>query len=723
MRNLLKQYFGYDEFRPLQEEIIQTVLDRKDALVLMPTGGGKSLCYQLPALKFDGITLVVSPLIALMKDQVDALTENGIAAAFLNSTLRFDEIDAIQRRAIDGSLKVLYVAPERLATPGFQSFLRQLNLSFIAIDEAHCISEWGHDFRPEYRNLKDLRHAFPDAPVMALTATATPRVREDIVHQLKLQDAKAFLSSFNRPNLQYTVRPKSDSFGQLVSLLGGLNNNPAIIYCFSRKDTEALADDLRRTGFKALPYHAGLERDLRRQTQEQFIRDEVTIIVATIAFGMGIDKPDVRLVAHMDLPKTIEGYYQETGRAGRDGLPSECVLFYSFGDKRKQEYFIDQIQDEQERDLARKKLAQMIDYCETSNCRRQYLLQYFGESWDAPSCGSCDACVASPESPETDATEIAQKILSTILRTGEKFGVIHIIHVLRGSRREQVFQYHHENLSVYGTAKGHSATELREYMRLLLKKGYVEKNEGEYPTLRVSKMGKAALIDRTQIPLPQVTVGTRSITPGPFGAPRDAKTGLPFEKDLFEDLRRVRKELADTHGVPPFIIFGDRTLQEMSYFLPRSKERLGGLFGVGQTKLEAYGDAFLASIRSYAVSRGLPERPAPSHLPPPPSRPPASVNRPSSTYQQTKDLVEKKLSLAAIARERNLSEGTIVGHIVALLQQRTPLEIAYLRPADDRLQAIREAYKKAGTNMLTPVKMMLGDGYSYDEIKLARLFL
>ena len=362
MLNLLKTHFGFERFLPLQEEIIRGVLAKQDALVLMPTGGGKSLCFQLPALMLPGLTLVISPLIALMKDQVDALQANGLPAEFINSTLSYAEIAQIQRQAQAGKIKILYVAPERLAVSEFQHFLQQITVSLIAIDESHCISEWGHDFRPDYRNLKTLRQIFPEVPVMALTATATQKVREDIIGQLSLEQAQIFISSFNRPNLSYAVLPKKDAYEQLLELLREHRQDSAIIYCFSRKDTERLAADLRREGFKARPYHAGLESGQRRTNQEKFIRDEMQIIVATIAFGMGIDKPDVRLVIHYSLPKSIEGYYQETGRAGRDGLPSRCVLFYSYADSIKQQYFIRQMENEAERQNAYRKLEQMVAY-------------------------------------------------------------------------------------------------------------------------------------------------------------------------------------------------------------------------------------------------------------------------------------------------------------------------------------------------------------------------
>ena len=455
MHTLLKTYFGYDSFRPLQEDIISHILAKKEALVIMATGGGKSLCYQLPALKFKGLTLVISPLIALMKDQVDGLNANGIAAEFINSSLSYEAIREIQTRLKKGHIKILYVAPERLAIPEFQDFLGTLKVDLIAIDEAHCISEWGHDFRPEYRNLKSLRKNFPNVPLIALTATATSKVRTDILEQLQLGDARVFLSSFNRSNLNYQVRPKKDARNELKALLKKYAGESVIIYCFSRKSTEELAAALREENFRALPYHAGLDVEKRRKTQEKFINDEVSIIVATVAFGMGIDKPNVRLVVHYDLPKSVEGYYQETGRAGRDGLPSECVLFYSYGDKIKHHFFINQIEDPAQRQAVAEKLARIIEYAEMQSCRRAYLLEYFGENPDillgGRNCSSCDHCLTPRE--EFDATDITQKILSTVIRTEERFGLSYVIDILRGHETKKVQERQHGRLPVFGIAK------------------------------------------------------------------------------------------------------------------------------------------------------------------------------------------------------------------------------------------------------------------------------
>ncbi len=596
MNQCLKTYFGYETFRPLQQEIIETVLSGQDTVVLMPTGGGKSLCFQLPALLLPGITLVVSPLIALMKDQVDALQANGVGAAYLNSTLSSDEQELVMQQAASGELKLLYVAPERVVTSRFSEFLESVSVSLLAIDEAHCISEWGHDFRPEYRTLRMLRLRLQNVPTIALTATATPLVREDIIKQLGMKKKQLFVSSFDRENLHYHVRPKNDSFKALKKLLDAHKGESAIVYCFSRKNTESTAKKLRAAGVCAAAYHAGLSKKIREKVQNQFIRDEVPVIVATIAFGMGIDKPDVRLVVHMDLPKTVEGYYQETGRAGRDGLPSDCVLFYTYADRRKHEFFIQQIDDVQEQSLALHKLDDVIAYCQNEVCRRFFLLTYFGEQDAAISCQACDNCMT-PAREEKDATEISQMILSAILRTGERFGTLHICDVLRGSKKKRVLAFGHDTLSVYGIAKHLSIDLLREYIQLLIKRGYLLLCSDPFPLLRVSQKGKIALKEKSLIHLPLTAFSKKSVT-----TTAKRNIGGDYDQALFEKLRTVRKQIADEQGVPPFVIFGDKTLQQMASDLPASKEDFLALFGVGEKKLKSYGEIFMACIAAHKES-------------------------------------------------------------------------------------------------------------------------
>ena len=729
MKDLLKKHFGYDEFRPLQEEVIDSVLQERDTLVIMPTGGGKSLCYQLPALRLDGLTLVVSPLIALMKDQVDALKANGIAAEFINSSLTYAEIARVQARARQGDLKILYLAPERLTLPDFREFLSTLNVSLIAVDEAHCISEWGHDFRPDYRALGGLRRGMQSVPFIALTATATERVRADILAQLGLKQPQQFIASFDRPNLRYEVRPKERAFDQLIQLLKERKGESAIIYCFSRKDTEELSDSLQDAGFKVLPYHAGMDADTRRRNQERFIRDEVDVIAATIAFGMGIDKPDVRLVVHQELPKTLEAYYQQTGRAGRDGLPSDCVLFYSYGDKIKQDFFINRIEDATEKRGAQEKLAQVIEFCALRTCRRRYLLDYFGEDSlsspsnlsspsgdDAGNCGGCDVCLADME--DFDATIIAQKIMSAVIRTGERFGAGYIAQVLRGSKAERVLRLGHDNLSVYGIVDDLSDGEIREICGLLLDKGLLHKTSSEYATLGVTAEGRRFLSGRKSLTLSrrkkQESVRER-------GESRSgARDTFDYDRGLFEKLRALRRRIASEKRVPPYVVFGDATLQQMAHYIPQSEDSLSRISGVGAVKLEQYGDEFLAVIREYARENHLEDRTEPVRKSRSRHTGGSRSNGRTSTYENTKLLIEQGLSILQAAQERGLSVNTIVTHIEMLVQRGEAFDLSPLLPGNHRLRCIQDAFEKVGYARLAPAKELLGDEYSYEEIRLAR---
>ena len=710
MLEQLKAYFGFDRFLPLQEEIITKVLAKRDTLVLMPTGGGKSLCYQLPALRFKGLTLVVSPLIALMKDQVDGLLANGVPAGLLNSTLTAQEANQVQDQARQGKIKILYVAPERLALSGFQRFLQSLDVSLIAIDEAHCISEWGHDFRPDYRNLKSLRKDFPGVPVIALTATATEPVREDIVNQLALDKPEIFISSFNRPNLTYTIQPKTEPLGSLLHLLEKHQGGSAIIYRFSRKATEETALELSERGFSALPYHAGLERDLRRETQEKFIRDQVQIVVATIAFGMGIDKPDVRLVVHYDLPKTVEGYYQETGRAGRDGLPSDCVLFYSYGDRSKQEYFISQIEDDDEREKAHTKLEQVLALCDLQPCRRAYLMEYLGESWPETDCGGCDICLLPRE--EFDATEIAQKILSAAVRTGERFGVNYLVDVLRGSANKAVRTRGHHELPVFGISRDVDADELKEMVRSLVTNGLLAQNGGDYPTLGVSQKGRKFLNDREKLTLTRL----KQTTP-------DQKTALAGDREtayntkLFDELAALRLEIATDREVPAYQIFGNKSLQQMAFHMPQNEVEFSKISGVGDAKLRDFSERFLEVINEYMQANGQPV----AVNPVPVSAPKKRVRGISMSIRETKDLVAQGLSFEEVAEQRGISETTIRSHLERFIQEGGQIDLGHLMPTEDRRVKIESAFKEMGEARLTPVREFLGDDYTWDELAVVRM--
>ncbi len=720
IHELLKTHFGYDDFLPLQEQIIASVLEGHDSLVLMPTGGGKSLCYQLPSLRLDGLTLVVSPLIALMKDQVDALKANGLAADFINSTLPYSEVRRVQADALAGRLRILYVAPERLALDGFQAFLNRLDVSLIAVDEAHCISEWGHDFRPDYRNLKALRRRLPDAPVIALTATATQRVREDIVAQLALRDGRVFVSSFNRPNLTYHVRPKRRTYEALLDILEERRGQAAIIYRFSRKDTENLARRLSDDGINALPYHAGLDGPVRRATQERFVRDEVSVIVATIAFGMGIDKPDVRLIVHYDMPKSVEGYYQETGRAGRDGLPSDCVFYYSQADRIKHEFFIKQLEDPTERENARRKLADVVDLCELRTCRRRFLLRYFGEEWPAEECGGCDVCLESGtdgaagdagDAPMFDATEIAQKVLSAVARTGERFGAGYVSQVLRGSRARRVLDLGHDQLSVYGIVHDFTDSDIQEIAGHLTERGLLERQAGEYPVLAITDAGWRFLKGQDSLSLPQPAGQSHGRRAAPAGP-------IEYDGALYQKLRALRRRIADDMSVPPYVVFGDAPLQQMTYYLPQSSDSFLRISGVGEAKLERFGDEFLSVIRSHASEHRLAEKRNPMAR---------AASRPrrqaGPTVDVTRQLLSEGRSLEEVAAERGLTVNTVMGHVEALVDAGHELELDHLMPSPDRAAEIRSAFDAAGTLMLSPVRELLGDGFSYEELRLVRLQL
>ena len=708
---LLKSRFGYDEFLPLQSEIIENVLASRDSLVLMPTGGGKSLCYQLPALLLRGITLVVSPLIALMKDQVDALNESGIPAGFINSSLPALDARRVEAQVRAGRIKLLYVAPERLALEGFRRFLHELDISLIAIDEAHCISEWGHEFRPDYRNLRQLREEFPSTPVIALTATATERVRDDIINQLGLQDGGLFISGFNRSNLSYSVHPKSDAWERLIGLLESHRGESTIIYCFSRQETEDLAADLTARGFEARPYHAGLESETRRSAQDDFIRDRVSIVVATIAFGMGIDKPDVRLVVHYSLPKSVEGYYQETGRAGRDGLPAECVLFYAFADKVKQEYFINQIADESEQRVAREQLARMVEFAQLTTCRRRYLMHYLGEEWEQENCDGCDVCLEPRE--EFDATEISQKILSAVIRTGERFGAGHIIQVLRGGRDKRVLEMEHDTLSVYGIARDSGKSELREIIGLLESQGLLTTEGDRYPTLAVTASGRDFLQTRRPISLP------RPLDGGTRRAASQPSAEIQFDERLFEELRVVRRRLADERDVPSFVVFGDASLKQMAARFPQNDDEFSRISGVGSAKLEQYGADFIAVIQAYIEAHGRPDIQAPEERPSR-TRP---ERRPGPTFDETREFLSRGLSITEIAEQRGLAETTIVGHIERIAAQDDSLDIAHLLPDAATMREIEKALEMCGDEFLRPVWEFLEEKVSYNDLRLARIHL
>ncbi|MDB6169402.1 MAG: ATP-dependent helicase RecQ [Verrucomicrobia bacterium] len=598
LTQLLKRTFGYDTFRPLQSEIIEATLASRDVFALLPTGGGKSLCFQLPALARPGLTVVVSPLIALMKDQVDALQASGVAATFLNSSLGAEESRARLRGLHRGEYKLLYVAPERLMLDGWVEHLKAWNVACLAIDEAHCVSEWGHDFRPEYRQLSRLRALLPEVPMMALTATATSRVRADIVTHLKLHEPATFVASFNRPNLTYRVIPKDEPLKQIITFVRQRESESGIIYCASRAATERVAEALAGRGFSARPYHAGLTSEERATNQDAFLRDDTRIICATIAFGMGINKPNVRWIIHHDLPKNIEGYYQETGRAGRDGLPGDCLLLFSAGDIAKQTHFLDEITDEQEQQVARAQLRQIVHYAENAGCRRCELLEYFGEKFPLDNCAACDNCL---EPRDTyDGTVVAQKFLSCVYRIAQNsrfaVGSNHIIEVLTGADTDKVRRWGHDRLTTYGIGAELSRPQWSAVGRELVRLGHLAVAEGEFATIELTAKGLDVLKARTPITLTK-----------PMSLPK-AKRAARREGDiecdelLFERLRSLRKRLADERKVPAYIVFGDTTLRAMAHHYPASPQAMESIPGMGEKKHAEFAEVFAQEIAHYLAT-------------------------------------------------------------------------------------------------------------------------
>jgi len=705
---LLKQYFGFTSFRPLQEKIIRDSLAGKDVFALLPTGGGKSLCFQLPALARDGLTVVVSPLIALMKDQVDALQASGIAATFLNSSLTQDESRKRLRGLHSGEYRLLYVAPERLMLSGFLTDLQKWSVQLIAIDEAHCISEWGHDFRPEYRQISELRKLFPSVPFMALTATATGRVREDIITHLKLRAPETYVASFNRPNLTYRVIAKDRPYNQLVEFLRERRKESGIIYCLSRKGAESVAEKLSRDGIRARPYHAGLTPKERAEHQELFLRDEVRVICATIAFGMGINKPNVRFVVHYDLPKNIEGYYQETGRAGRDGLPGECVLLFSAGDAVKQTTFIDEKTNPQEREIARKQLQQMVHYAEGANCRRVELLAYFGEEFSADNCGACDNCLSPRET--FDGTLAAQKFLSCVYRIREKsgfgVGLNHVVEVLTGAATEKIRNWGHAQLSTYGIGKEHSRPEWAAIGRELIRLGLLRQTTEKFSTLELTAEGGTALKERRKITL------TKPVTKTETKARHIGE--ITCDEALFEQLRMVRKQLADERDVPAYIIFSDVALRQMARNYPQTENDFARISGVGEKKLREFGAAFLKQIAAHLQSNPRQVFADDTFVTPITHR-----SQLGDTARETLRRFREGKTPAEIATSRGLTLGTIYGHLGTAIEAGEAIELSQL--LDDKAQTeIAAAFARKGWGNLVGVKESLGEKYDYGLLRIFR---
>lgn len=589
----LEQVFGYSEFRPGQQAVIEHALKGNDSLILMPTGGGKSLCYQIPAVMFGGLTVVISPLISLMKDQVDGLKANGISAAYINSTLPRAQMISIFNKIQYGEIKIIYVAPERMLRPDFIERLQQLPLSLIAVDEAHCVSNWGHDFRPEYAQLGILKQYFPNTPVMALTATADKATRQDIWQQLHLQNPMVQISSFDRPNIRYLLEEKFHPLQQVMKYLKEQDNNSGIIYCTSRKRVDELAAQLSSHGFNAAPYHAGMEQNERQQAQEDFIRDNVQIIVATVAFGMGINKPNVRFVIHYDIPKNIESYYQETGRAGRDGLPAEALLLFDPADIPRVKRFFENIEDPHRRRVEEHRFAAMAALAEAQTCRRQVLLNYFGEE-SQTKCNNCDICLDPPK--EFDGTTDAQKAMSCVYRLNQRFGIGYTVEVLRGAQTQRIKDQGHDKLSTYGIGKEQSSEYWLSIIRQLIHHGYLVQDITQSSVLKLTEAARPVLKSELVLNLavPRIRVSQKSAK-----AARKTVRITNYDKKLYAMLRNLRKQIADEAELPPYIVFSDATLTEMAAVMPTNDDEMLAINGVGRTKLERYGRQFAEVIRSY----------------------------------------------------------------------------------------------------------------------------
>jgi len=712
---LLKEHFGFTTFRPLQEEIIRDALTGRDVVALLPTGGGKSLCFQLPALARPGLTIVVSPLIALMKDQVDALQANGLAATCLNSSLTVQESRTRLQGLHRGDYRLLYIAPERLMLPGFLNDLQSWQVNLLAIDEAHCISEWGHDFRPEYRRLVKLRDRFPSWPMMALTATATARVREDILTLLRLRDSAYYVASFNRPNLTYRVLAKANPFEQVLAFLHTQSQESGIVYCQSRKATENLAERLQTQGIKAQPYHAGLTAKERTRHQELFLRDEVQVICATIAFGMGINKPNVRFVIHYDLPKNLESYYQETGRAGRDGLPSDCMLLFSAGDAVKQHHFINEKPSLQEQEIARAQLRQMVQYAECATCRRAQLLSYFGEDPAQENCGGCDNCLSPRDT--FDGTEDACRVLSCVAqirgKSGFGVGLNHVIEVLTGANTEKVRRWGHERLNAYGSGKNvHSRPEWAAISRELIRLGYLQQTTEPFTILELTTQGRGFLRERPPVMLTKpMSVPERKIS---------SSGDLAHDEELFNHLRQLRKTLADERDVPAYVVFSDVALRQMAREYPSNNQEFLQISGVGNRKLQEFGAVFLKAIAEYLATH--PQQDFPKVTPPSSPPPPLSSRKKQlgNTVQETLRCFRLGDSVEQIAQQRGLVPSTIYGHLEQAINAGEPIENTDRLLPPDHHARIAAAFAQTGFGNLTGAKEILGDLCDYGQLRIFR---
>ncbi len=713
IHDTLRRIYGYQAFRPYQEDIINHLVGGNDAFVLMPTGGGKSICYQIPAIHRKGTAIVVSPLISLMKDQVDALRANGVSCAFFNSTLNAEQAKSVLNQLHQNELELLYIAPERLTTDAFMQRLEEIPIALFAIDEAHCVSQWGHDFRPEYTQLKQLREQFPYVPLIALTATADRQTRTDIITHLGLDHAAQYIAGFDRPNIQYNVLEKKNPLKQLTEFLAKHKNDAGIIYCLSRKRVNEVAAQLQSHGYSAQPYHAGLPSQERQHIQESFLKDKTQIVVATVAFGMGIDKPNVRFVIHHDLPKNIEGYYQETGRAGRDGLPANALLLYGTADINTARFLIEKNENEEQRRIELHKLNSMIDFCEALTCRRRVLLAYFGDK-RTDGCGNCDICLDPPQ--QYDATEHARKALSCIYRVEQRFGVKHVIEVLRGANTKKVRNFGHHQLSTYGIGSDLSEDEWSSIIRQLIHQGYITQDIAQFACLKLKSSARPLLRGESTVKMsrPRLSMKKRREE-----LHIDATSSV--SRQLFNTLRKLRKEIADEQGVPPFVVFGDATLKQMSEMRPMDEDELLNISGVGEHKLATYGGDFLDAITEFCLEHGLESVVS---LPPAANPAPAiASHRTNNTKEQTQALFEQGLSVAEIAKQRALTEGTVMNHLLTLLEEGLSINIDRLINQENIDLIAQQFHQKGVDCRLKEIKEALPDSITYDDIRLIRATL
>lgn len=714
---ILKEVFGYESFRYLQKEIIQNILNKNDTLVIMPTGGGKSLCYQIPALLFDGLTIVISPLISLMRDQVEQLRQLGVNAALLNSSLSQEIYRINYENVKTGKAKLLYLAPESLAKEEITSLLKTISVDCITVDEAHCISEWGHDFRKDYRQLGILRKNFPSAVCIGLTATATPRVRDDIIVNLNMVQPQKFVASFNRENLFLQVLPKGDAFEQTVDFLKEHKNQSGIIYCFSRKQVDSLNDDLSHQGFSTKPYHAGLSDEERNRNQDLFIKDEVQIIIATIAFGMGINKSNVRFVLHYDLPKNIESYYQEIGRSGRDGLRADCLLLFSYADISKINYFIDQKENELEMISAKAHLNSMVKYAESDICRRNTLINYFGETYQTEYCGMCDNCLAE-EKEMIDITIPAQKLLSTVKRTGEIFGANYIIDVLLGEESDRIFSNGHQRLPVYAIGSEFDKKQWHTFVSQFIRKEILTRDL-EFGSLKLTKKSYDVLLKKDKV------LGFIK-EPGPIAKKLKfpAKSGdQPYDNELFELLRKKRKEIAEENGIPPYVIFTDKTLTQMAAKLPQNESSFLGISGVGINKLESYGNIFLSVIKRYCSQK----KSQISH----PGKKTESISRQrlkansDLRYTLIGESLNYGASIEELAKEYKVKVPTIISHLERYVNEGKKVRIEALTQRislpREKYSKVFDAFKTEGISSLSIIHEKLNNEVSYEDLHLLRI--